>query len=72
MKRILVIDGNEADIVRPADQEPKLPDGVALADYDGAVITGSALNIHSRSAAITDTCIKLAELRNWLERQVLA
>jgi GMP synthase (glutamine-hydrolysing) len=42
----------ECDIVRPADQEPKLPDGVALKDYDGAVITGSALNIYSREAAV--------------------
>jgi len=83
MKRILVIDGNEAatrarhvsvggtdsgdgyaatlkrlapgietDIVRPADREPKLPEGVALADYDGAVITGSALNIYDRAAPV--------------------
>jgi GMP synthase (glutamine-hydrolysing) len=81
--RILVIDGNEAelrakhvavggtdsgdgyaatlkllqkdidcDIVRPADEEPKLPDGVALKDYDGAVITGSALNIYDRSPSV--------------------
>jgi GMP synthase (glutamine-hydrolysing) len=83
VKRILVIDGNEAatrarhvsvggtdsgdgyaatlkrlapgieiDIVRPADREPKLPEGVALADYDGAVITGSALNIYDRAAPV--------------------
>ena len=38
--------------MRPADEEPKLPDGVALADYHGAVITGSALNIYSREAAV--------------------
>jgi GMP synthase (glutamine-hydrolysing) len=42
----------ECDIVRPADTEPKLPDGVALKDYDGAVITGSALNIYSREVAV--------------------
>ena len=42
----------ECDIVRPADGDPKLPDGVALADYHGAVITGSALNIYSREAAV--------------------
>ena len=42
----------ETDIVRPADEEPKLPDGVAIGDYDGAVITGSALNIYSREAAV--------------------
>ena len=43
---------SRCDIVRPADEEPKLPDGVALGDYDGAVITGSALNIYSREAAV--------------------
>ncbi len=42
----------ECDIVRPADEEPKLPSGVALADYDGATITGSALNIYSRELAV--------------------
>jgi GMP synthase (glutamine-hydrolysing) len=42
----------QCDIVRPADQQPKLPDGVAVGDYDGAVITGSALNIYSREAAV--------------------
>jgi GMP synthase (glutamine-hydrolysing) len=42
----------ETDIVRPADAEPGLPDGMALADYDGAVITGSALNIYDRSAPV--------------------
>jgi GMP synthase (glutamine-hydrolysing) len=44
--------GIECDIVRPADEEPKLPAGVALEDYDGAVITGSALNIYSREPAV--------------------
>ncbi len=83
MTRILVIDGNQAeirakqmsvggtdsgdgyaatlkrlqpdlevDIVRPADADPKLPDGMALADYDGVAISGSALNIYSREAAV--------------------
>jgi GMP synthase (glutamine-hydrolysing) len=83
MARILVIDGNQAeirakhkalggtdsgdgyaatlkrlqpdlevDIVRPADEEPRLPDGVALKDYDGVAISGSALNIYSREAAV--------------------
>ena len=42
----------ECDIVRAADGDPKLPDGVALADYHGAVITGSALNVYSREAAV--------------------
>jgi len=44
--------GLQTDIVRPADEEPKLPDGVALRDYQGAVITGSALNIYSLEAAV--------------------
>lgn len=83
MARVLVIDGNQAevrakhrsvggtdsgdgyaatlmrlqpdlevDIVRPADQEPKLPTGVSLADYDGVAISGSALNIYSREVAV--------------------
>jgi GMP synthase (glutamine-hydrolysing) len=34
------------DIVRPADANPVLPPGVALESYDGAAITGSALNIY--------------------------
>jgi GMP synthase (glutamine-hydrolysing) len=44
--------GIETDIVRPADEDPKLPDGVALKDYNGAVITGSALNVYSRELAV--------------------
>jgi GMP synthase (glutamine-hydrolysing) len=42
----------ETDIVRPADEDPKLPDGIALRDYQGAVITGSALNVYSRELAV--------------------
>jgi len=34
------------DIVRPADGEASLPPGVALADYDGVAMTGSALNVY--------------------------
>jgi GMP synthase (glutamine-hydrolysing) len=41
------------DIVRPADEVPKFPEGVAVASYQGAVITGSALNIYSPEAAVT-------------------
>jgi GMP synthase (glutamine-hydrolysing) len=44
--------GVECDIVRPADEEPKLPTGVALKDYNGAVITGSALNVYDRSPGV--------------------
>jgi GMP synthase (glutamine-hydrolysing) len=42
----------ETDIVRPADEDPKLPEGIALKDYAGAVITGSALNVYSRELAV--------------------
>jgi GMP synthase (glutamine-hydrolysing) len=42
----------ECDIVHPADTEPKLPDGIALSDYAGAAITGSALNIYSLEPAV--------------------
>jgi GMP synthase (glutamine-hydrolysing) len=42
----------ECDIVRPADEEPRLPEGVGLESYHGAVITGSALNIYSREPAV--------------------
>lgn len=42
----------QTDIVRPADEDPKLPEGVALRDYQGAVITGSALNVYSRELAV--------------------
>jgi GMP synthase (glutamine-hydrolysing) len=34
------------DIVRPADGEVQFPAGVGLGDYDGAAITGSALNVY--------------------------
>jgi len=44
--------GIECDIVRPADAEPNLPAGVGLADYDGAVITGSALNVYDRTPPV--------------------
>ena len=44
--------GIETDIVRPADGEPKLPEGVALDDYDGAVITGSALNVYDHTPPV--------------------
>lgn len=35
----------ECDVVRAAD-DARLPPGVALEDYDGAAITGSALNVY--------------------------
>jgi GMP synthase (glutamine-hydrolysing) len=41
------------DIVLAADREPEFPRGVALADYDGVTMTGSALNIYNGGAAVT-------------------
>jgi GMP synthase (glutamine-hydrolysing) len=40
------------DVVYPADAEPRLPAGVALGDYDGVAITGSALNVYDSGAPI--------------------
>jgi GMP synthase (glutamine-hydrolysing) len=42
----------EIDVVRPADGEVKLPEGVSLRDYDGAAITGSALNVYDRTPQV--------------------
>lgn len=42
----------QADIVCPADADITLPAGVALGDYDGATMTGSALNIYDGGAPI--------------------
>src|SRR5260221_10894311 len=36
----------DCDIVRPADGEVRPPGGVALADYDGVAITGSAPKVY--------------------------
>lgn len=40
------------DIVRPADGAVRLPESRALGDYDGAAITGSALNVYEGGAHI--------------------
>jgi GMP synthase (glutamine-hydrolysing) len=40
------------DIVRPADGEVHFASGAGLAEYDGAVITGSALNVYDGGAHI--------------------
>jgi GMP synthase (glutamine-hydrolysing) len=34
------------DVAYPADPDPRLPSGAALADYDGVAWTGSSLTIH--------------------------
>jgi GMP synthase (glutamine-hydrolysing) len=41
------------DIVLPADATPTFPSGVALADYGGVTMTGSALNIYNGGAPVT-------------------
>jgi GMP synthase (glutamine-hydrolysing) len=45
MLRTLAPDA-EIEIAYPADPDPKLPAGAALADYDGFCWTGSSLTIH--------------------------
>ena len=44
--------GVECTIVQPADAEPRLPAGLGLDSFDGAVITGSALNVYDGGPAI--------------------
>jgi GMP synthase (glutamine-hydrolysing) len=44
--------GVSCDIVRPADGEVRFAAGAALTSYDGAAITGSALNIYDGGAHI--------------------
>jgi GMP synthase (glutamine-hydrolysing) len=44
--------GIQADIVCPADAQVTLPEGVSLSDYDGATMTGSALNIYDGGGPI--------------------
>ena len=41
------------DIVYPTDGSPRFPDGKNLSSYQGAAITGSALNIYDGGEAIT-------------------
>jgi len=41
------------DIVRPGDGAPVFPAGVALADYHGVTMTGSALNIYNGGDPVT-------------------
>jgi len=43
----------QIDIVQPADAEPRWPTGVALPDYAGVTMTGSALNIYNGGAPVT-------------------
>ena len=50
LRQLADIDG---DIVRPADGAVQLGEGIALADYDGVAITGSALNVYDGGAPIT-------------------
>jgi GMP synthase (glutamine-hydrolysing) len=43
----------QIDIVLAADAEPQFPAGVALADYGGVTMTGSALNIYNGGTPVT-------------------
>jgi GMP synthase (glutamine-hydrolysing) len=43
----------QVDIVTAADADPKFPPGVGLEHYDGATMTGSALNIYNGGAPVT-------------------
>jgi GMP synthase (glutamine-hydrolysing) len=45
--------GLQIDILRAADGEAQFPRGMALADYDGVTMTGSALNIYNGGAPVT-------------------
>lgn len=42
----------DCDVLRAADGPVTFPGGTALADYDGCVMTGSALNVYDGGAAI--------------------
>ena len=52
MRALQLLAPVSCDIVRPADAAVRLPAGVALADYDGVAITGSALNIYDAGDSI--------------------
>jgi GMP synthase (glutamine-hydrolysing) len=41
-----LLPGVACDVIRPGDGPAPLPAGASLADYDGATMTGSALNIY--------------------------
>jgi GMP synthase (glutamine-hydrolysing) len=43
----------QIDIVTAADGPPSFPPSVSLTDYDGATMTGSALNIYNGGAPVT-------------------
>ena len=42
----------ECDVIRPTDADPGLPSGFSLANYHGATMTGSALNLYNGGAEI--------------------
>lgn len=41
-----LVPGADCDVVFPADPDSAIPDGSALADYDGVAWTGSSLTVH--------------------------
>jgi GMP synthase (glutamine-hydrolysing) len=47
-----LLPGIVCDVIRPADGPAPLPDGVSLEQYDGATMTGSALNIYNGGAPV--------------------
>lgn len=48
------------EIAYPADPDPRLPSGAALADYDGIAWTGSSLTIHAAGDARVERQIAFA------------
>jgi GMP synthase (glutamine-hydrolysing) len=47
-----LLPGVHCDVIRPGDGPAPLPHGLALEDYDGATMTGSALNIYNGGAPV--------------------
>jgi len=47
-----LLPGVHCDVIRPGDGASPLPPGRSLEDYDGATMTGSALNIYSGGAPV--------------------
>ena len=47
-----LLPGLRCDVIRPADGPAPLPAGMSLASYDGATMTGSALNIYHGGAPV--------------------
>jgi len=48
-----IIPDLRCDVIYAADADPKMPAGTAIADYDGAAITGSALSVCNLTPEVT-------------------